>query len=124
MTLWFTVLTIVIACLGLYGLAAHSVQQKVKELGVRKVMGASSLNLMKLLSKDFIRLLTIAFIISAPVAYFIMDGWLDEFAYHIEIGPFTFLITLVFMIAVAMISVGYRTYRAAVSNPVDSLRMD
>lgn len=124
MTLWFTILTIVIACLGLYGLAAHSVQQKVKELGVRKVMGASSLNLMKLLSKDFIRLLAIAFIISAPLAYFIMDGWLDEFAYHIEISPVTFLITLMFMIAVAMISVGYRTYRAAVSNPIDSLRME
>ncbi|MCE7993487.1 MAG: FtsX-like permease family protein [Roseivirga sp.] len=123
-TLCFTVLTIVIACLGLYGLAAHSVQQKVKELGVRKVMGASALNLMKLLSKDFLKLLIIAFVIAAPLAYCMMDGWLGDFAYHIEIGPLTFIITLGLMISAAMISVGYRTWRAAISNPVDSLRME
>lgn len=124
LTLWFTMLTIVIACLGLYGLAAHSVQQKVKELGVRKVMGASSRNLIRLLSKDFMRLIILAFLIAAPLAYFMMDGWLSEFAYHIEIGPSTFLLTLAFMLGVAMLSVGYRTYRAAVGNPVDSLRME
>lgn len=124
LTLWFTVLTIVIACLGLYGLAAHSVQQKVKELGVRKVMGASSGNLVRLLSEGFIKLIFVAFVIAAPVAWLIMDGWLNAFAYHIEIGPMTFLLTLAFMLGVAMISVGYRTYRAAVSNPVDSLRTE
>lgn len=124
MTFWFTLLTVLIACLGLYGLAAHSVQQKVKELGVRKVMGASSFNLMKLLSKEFVSLLLIAFIIAAPLAYFAMDSWLNDFAYHIEISPFTFLLTLIFMMLIAMISVGYRTYKAAVNNPVDSLRME
>lgn len=124
LTLWFTVLTIVIACLGLYGLAAHSVQQKVKELGVRKVMGASSRNLVRLLSEGFMKLILAAFIIATPLAYFIMDNWLNAFAYHIEIGPMTFLLTLGFMLVVAMVSVGYRTYRAAVSNPVDSLRVE
>lgn len=124
LSVWFSILTIIIACLGLYGLAAHRVQQKVKELGVRKVMGASSMNLVKLLSKDFIMLLLIAFVIAGPVAYRTMQNWLDGFAYHVEINALTFVVTLAFMLIVALISVGYRTYRAAVSNPVDALRTE
>lgn len=119
---WFTGLAILIACLGLYGLAAHKVQYRIKEVGVRKVLGASVPNLLGLLSKDFAMLLLIAFFIAAPVAYFVMDGWLNDFAYHIDISLVTFLIALVLIVVVAGLTVGYRTYSAAVRNPVDSLR--
>ncbi len=119
---WFTLITILIACLGLYGLAAHKVQQRVKEVGVRKVLGASALQIIRLLSKDFIGLMLIAFTISAPITYYLMDEWLNEFAYHITMGAFTFVTALILMILVSGISVGYRTYKAAISNPVDALR--
>lgn len=119
---WFTGLAILIACLGLYGLAAHKVQHRIKEVGVRKVLGASVPNLLGLLSKDFAMLLMIAFLVAAPVAYFVMDGWLNDFAYHIDISLITFLIALVLIVVVAGLTVGYRTYSAAVRNPVESLR--
>ncbi len=119
---WFTVLAIIIACLGLYGLATHKVQQRVKEVGVRKVLGASVLHIIRLLSKDFAGLLLIAFAISAPLSAYIMNGWLNEFAYHISIGLATFITALVLMILITGLSVGYRTYRAALGNPVDALR--
>jgi putative ABC transport system permease protein len=124
LTLWFTFLAILIAALGLYGLVAHSVEQKIKELGVRKIMGASVLNLIQLLSKEFAGLLLIAFVLATPLAYFMMNNWLNDFAYHITISPVVFILAFVLMLAVAAISVGYRTYRAAVSNPVDSLRVE
>lgn len=119
---WFTLLTILVACLGLYGLASHKVQQRIKEVGVRKVLGASVTRILVLLSKDFALLLLIAFLIAAPASYYIMNGWLNGFAYHITIGAFTMLITLGMMTLVAGLTVGYRTYRAAVRNPIDALR--
>lgn len=119
---WFTALAILIACLGLYGLATHKVQQRVKEVGVRKVLGASVLHIIRLLSEDFLKLLLIAFAISAPVSYYIMNNWLTEFAYHVSIGALTFVAALLMMIVISGLSVGYRTYRAAISNPVDALR--
>lgn len=119
---WFTVLAIVIACLGLYGLAAHKVQHRIKEVGVRKVLGASVLRILILLSRDFALLLIVAFAIAAPVAYYVMDNWLNGFAYHTDISLITFIVALIMMILVAGLTVGYRTYRAAVRNPVESLR--
>ena len=119
---WFTVLAIVVACLGLYGLAAHKVQHRIKEVGVRKVLGASVSRILVLLSRDFMMLLILAFVIAAPVAYYVMEGWLNGFAYHTEINLVTFAIAFVVMILVAGLTVGYRTYRAAVRNPVKSLR--
>ena len=119
---WFTGLAVLIACLGLYGLAAHKVQHRIKEVGVRKVLGASVFRILTLLSKDFALLLLVAFSIAAPVAYFVMDGWLDDFAFHIEINLLTFLLALVLMVLVAGLTVGYRTFKAAVRNPVEALR--
>lgn len=119
---WFTLLTIVVACLGLYGLAAHKVQKRVKEVGVRKVLGASVSRILLLLTKEFVMLLTIAFIIAAPIAYYIMQSWLEGFVFHISINALTFLGPLFIMLLVAGLTVGYRTYRAAVCNPVESLR--
>jgi len=119
---WFTGLTILVACLGLYGLASHKVQQRIKEVGIRKVLGASVFRILALLSKDFVKLLFISFLIAAPAAYYIMNGWLDGFAFHISIGFFTIIVTLGMMILVAGLTVGYRTYRAAVRNPIEALR--
>ncbi len=119
---WITILTIIIACLGLYGLATHKVEHKAKELGVRKILGAATAQILGLLAKDFMKLLLIAFLVAGPLAYYFMNQWLNDFAYHISIGPSTFVITLLLMIAIAALTIGYRTYRAAVSNPVDALR--
>ncbi len=119
---WFTGLAILIACLGLYGLAAHKVQHKIKEAGVRKVLGASVARILFLLTKEFGLLLTISFLIAAPIAYFVMNNWLEGFAFHISINLFTFLVALILMLVVAALTVGYRTYRAAIRNPVEALR--
>ena len=119
---WFTGLAILIACLGLYGLAAHKVQHRIKEVGVRKVLGASVAKILVLLSRDFVVLLLVAFVVAAPVAYFVMDGWLNDFAYHVEINFLTFVLALLMMILVAGLTVGYRTWSAAVRNPVEALR--
>ena len=119
---WFTGLAILIACLGLYGLAVHKVQHRIKEVGVRKVLGASVSKILLLLTRDFGLLLILSFLIAAPVAYVIMNQWLDGFAYHTTINLFTFIVALLLMLFVAGVTVGYRTYRAAVRNPVDALR--
>jgi len=119
---WITLLAIIIACLGLYGLASHRVEQMVKELGIRKVMGASTRHLVSLLSRDFVSLLGIAFLVAGPIAYYFMSQWLNAFAYHTTIDVITFLVALVLMIAVAGIAVGYRTYIAAIGNPIDALK--
>ena len=118
----FTGLTILIACLGMYGLAAFTAEQRIKEVGIRKVLGAKVYTLILMLSKDFTMLVIISFIISAPVAYYIMQQWLGDFAYHINIGLSTFLSTLVVMLLVSWFTVGYRTYKVAISDPVNALK--
>ena len=119
---FFTIITIIIACLGLYGLATFTAEQRVKEVGIRKVMGAPVYQLIYMLSKDFTIPVFLSFLISVPVAYYLMNNWLNNFAYHIEIGLFHFLITLVLMILVAWLTISFRTFRVAVLNPVNSLR--
>jgi len=122
MARWFTFITIIIACLGLYGLAAFTAEQRIKEVGIRKVLGAPIFHLVYLLSRDFTWLVLISFLISTPISYFSMKGWLNDFAYHINIGVVTFLVTLIVMLLVAWVTVSYRTFRVANSNPVNSLR--
>jgi putative ABC transport system permease protein len=119
---FFTIITIIIACLGLYGLATFTAEQRVKEVGIRKVMGAPVYQLVYMLSKDFTYPVFFSFLISVPIAYYLMNSWLNGFAYHIEIGLFHFLVTLVIMILVAWITISFRTFRVASINPVDSLR--
>ncbi|OEJ99881.1 ABC transporter permease [Roseivirga misakiensis] len=121
---WITLLAISIACLGLYGLASHRVEQMVKELGVRKVMGATTNNLLSLLSRDFLKLLGISFLVAGPVAYYVMNLWLDGFAYHTQFGVTSFILALVLIGIVAIVAIGYRTYTAAVGNPVEALRQE
>ncbi|MBA4849336.1 ABC transporter permease [Emticicia sp. BO119] len=120
----FTGLTIFIACLGLFGLAAYTAQQRTKEIGIRKVLGAPVLSVVQLLTKDFIRLLLIAFIIGAPIGWYIMEQWLQDYNYRIIIGIGIFIITLVSAILIVLISVSFQAIKAALINPVKSLKSE
>lgn len=118
----FAGLAIFIACLGLFGLASFTSQQRKKEIGVRKVLGASVANVVKLLNIDFIKLVIMGFVVAVPVAWYIMDRWLADFAYRIDIGTGVFLLAGLAALFIAMVTVSGQSIKAAVSNPVDSLR--
>lgn len=120
----FTVLAVLIACLGLFGLALFSVQQRRKEVGVRKVLGANMVSIVATLSKDFVKLVSIAIIIACPLAYYFMKGWLVNFAYRVDISIWIYLLAGAIAIFIALITIGYQTMRAAVANPVKSLRSE
>ncbi|MCH8962268.1 MAG: ABC transporter permease, partial [Bacteroidetes bacterium] len=114
-------LAIVIACLGLFGLAAFSAEQRTKEIGIRKVLGASVGGIVVLLSKDFVRLVALAFVVAAPVAYLAMTRWLDDFAYRVDISWRLFLIAGSLALAIALLTVSFQAIRAALANPVEAL---
>ena len=118
----FTGLAIAVACLGLLGLATFMAEQRTNEIGIRKVMGASVSHLILLLSKDFIKLVIIAFGISIPVAYLVMQKWLEGFAFRTDISPWVFLLSGIGALLIAWLTVSYQSIKAALTNPVDSLR--
>ena len=118
----FAGLAIFIACLGLFGLAYFTSQQRKKEIGVRKVLGASVGNVIKLLSLDFIKLVVIGFLIAVPMAWYMMNKWLADFTYRIEIGAGVFLLAGLAALLIALLTVSGQSIKAALSNPVDSLR--
>ena len=120
----FTVFAIFIACLGLFGLAAFMVIQRTKEVGVRKVLGASVAQVTFLLSKDFAKLVLISVVIAAPIAWWIMDKWLTAFAYRTPISWWVFGITACITLSVALITISVQAIKAAVANPVKSLRTE
>ena len=120
----FTFLTIFIAALGLLALASFTAEQRTKEIGVRKVLGASLKNIILMLSSEFVKLILIAFVIGGVLAYFAMDAWLRQFAYHIDIGPLTFLVCGLLILGITWLTIGYQAVKAALSNPVDSLRYE
>ncbi len=117
-------LAILIACMGLFGMAAITMEKKVKEIGIRKILGASVGQIMVHLSKNFTLLLLLAFIIFAPVTFVLMKGWLENFAYRIDISPLTFLLGGILAIVVAFLTISYHTLRSARANPIDSLRYE
>ncbi|MBD3275197.1 MAG: FtsX-like permease family protein [Candidatus Marinimicrobia bacterium] len=121
---YFTLLTIFIAALGALGLAAYSAEQRTKEIGIRKALGATVSHIIFLLSKDFSRLVFIAFLIASPVAYLVMHRWLQDFAYRTEIGVSIFLLAGVLAFGIILVSVGWQSIRAATSNPTNSLRYE
>ncbi|MGB1242144.1 MAG: ABC transporter permease [Chitinophagales bacterium] len=120
----FAFIAIFIACLGLIGLVSFMAAQKTKEIGVRKVLGASVGNIVLLFSKEFTKLVVIAFFIATPLAYYGMSQWLQSFAYSIDMGVSIFLIAIAFSLVVAWLSVGYQAVSAAVANPVKALRAE
>ena len=117
-------LSIFIACLGLFGLASFTIQKRVKELGIRKVLGASEWKLFMLLSGSFTRQILLAFIIASPIAYWIMNNWLQNFEYRVRVGVDVFLLSGLGVLFIAIVTVSYRALRAANSNPVNSLRSE
>lgn len=120
----FTFLTIFIACLGLFGLAAYTAQQRTKEVGIRKVLGAPVGSIVQLLTKDFIKLLLIAFAIGAPIGWYAMEQWLQDYSYRIKIGAGVFILTLVSSVVIVLISIGFQAIKAALMNPVKSLKSE
>lgn len=122
--IWVALSTIFIACLGLFGLATYSAEQRVKEIGVRKVLGASVIHLASLLSKDFLKLVLIANGIAFPIAWWGANKWLQEYAYHIDVQWWVFGVAGVSAILIAAVTVSYQAVKAAISNPIKSLRTE
>jgi len=120
----FAILAIFISCLGLYGLSAFMAQQRTKEIGVRKVLGASVYNIVYLLSTGFTKLILLATVIAIPLAWFAINGWLQGFAYHVDLSWMVFVFASMSALLIAWLTVGYESVKAAVSNPVKSLRTE
>lgn len=120
----FTIIAIVISCLGLYGLSIYMAERRVKEIGIRKVLGASVSGIVSMLSLDFIRLVAIAFVLAVPVGYYAMSRWLENFAYKIELGISVFVLSGLAAFAIAWFTIGFEAFKAAMGNPVDSLRSE
>jgi putative ABC transport system permease protein len=121
---YFTVIAILISCLGLFGLATFSAEQRIKEIGVRKVLGASIAGIVTLLSKDFLKLIAISIIIASPIAWWVMSKWLRDFAYRTNISWTVFVITTLSALLIALITISFQAIRAAIANPVKSLRTE
>ena len=118
----FATIAILLACLGLFGLASFVARQKIKEIGIRKTMGASSLNILKLLNKDFVRLVVVAISITIPVTYLFIDNWLAGFSYKTSIGAGVFIVAAIISLVIALGTVSFQTIKAASTNPADLLR--
>jgi ABC-type antimicrobial peptide transport system permease subunit len=121
---YFACLTILISCLGLFGLAAFDTERRTKEIGIRKVLGANIKSLVALLSKDFLKLVAIAIILASPIAYYFMDRWLQDFAYRVNISWWIFIVAGMMALLIALITVSFQAIKAAVTNPVKSLRTE
>ncbi len=119
---YFTILALLIACLGLLGLAAFTAQQRTKEIGVRKVLGASLPDILVLLSKDYVRMVLIAFLVAVPIAYVIISRWLEGYAHQVTLGVGTFLMAGAVVLVISWLTVSYQSMRAAIADPVKSLR--
>lgn len=121
---YFAGLSIFISCLGLFGLATFYAQQKEKEIGIRKVLGASNFHLIQLLSKQFLLLVFAGLMVGVPIAIYLLGGWLNKFAYKVNLEVWMFAIPILFTLLIATITIGFQSIRATISNPIDSLRID
>ena len=120
----FAGIAIVLACLGLFGLSAYSVQQRAKEISIRKILGASLLSIVSLLSMNFTRLVLISIFIALPVAYLFVRNWLQEFAYQIDVTWWIFALPGLLAVAIAVLTVSIQSIKAAITNPVKNLRSE
>jgi putative ABC transport system permease protein len=117
-------MTILIACMGLFGLATYAAEQRIREIGIRKVLGASVSGIVSMLSKDFIKLVLIASVLAIPVAWWMMNSWLSDFAYRTKIYWWVFVVAGALALFVALFTVGLKALKAAIANPVKSLRTE
>jgi putative ABC transport system permease protein len=120
----FTGLGIIISCLGLVGLSSYTAVQRTKEIGIRKALGASLLNIITLLSSDFMKLVTVAIVLSVPVAYFSMDSWLSHYPYRIALHWFLFLIPMLLVFVIAAFTVSFQVLKTARVNPANTLKYE
>lgn len=120
----FATLAILLACLGLFGLASHAIVQRTKEIGIRKVLGATTAGIVGLLSKDFLKLVVVALVIASPLAWYAMDNWLADFTYRIDIQWWVFAAAGIVALTVAFLTVSFQSIKAALTNPVKSLRSE
>ncbi|OGU54592.1 MAG: hypothetical protein A2V66_02380 [Ignavibacteria bacterium RBG_13_36_8] len=121
---YFSIMAVVIACLGLFGLALFSAEQRTKEIGIRKVLGASISKVIFILCKEFVILIMVANIIAWPIAYLVMKGWLEEFAYRLDLSFLFFILAGILSLVIALLTVSYQAIKVAVANPVNSLRYE
>lgn len=120
----FAFIAILIGCIGLFGLISYTTSQRSKEVGIRKVLGASVPSIVGLFAREFALMVVIGFAVSAPLAYFVMGKWLENYPYRIDLGAGLFVIAFAVSLTIALVTVGFKTYQAAVANPVDSIRSD
>jgi putative ABC transport system permease protein len=120
----FTVLAVIIACLGLFALSAYMAEQRSKEIGIRKVLGATVSQVTGLLSKDFVKLVLVAIVIASPLAWWMMHKWLQDFAYRVDVSGWLLAAAGGMVIGIAMLTISLQAIRAAMANPVDSLRAE
>jgi putative ABC transport system permease protein len=120
----FSILAVIIACLGLFSLSSFTAQRRTKEIGIRKVLGASEASIVGLLSKDFLKLVAIGFVIAVPIGWYGMHRWLQNFAYKINMSWWIFLLAGGIALVIALATVSWQSVRAALANPVDSLRSE
>ncbi len=120
----FSSLAILIACLGLFGLVAYAAEQRTREIGIRKVLGAGMATIVRMLSKDFIKLVLLAILIASPLAWLAMHKWLEGFAYRIDISLWIFIIASLIALLIALLTVSFQTIRSAMAKPVKSLKTE
>lgn len=120
----FAVIAILLSCLGLYGLASFMAVQRIREIGIRKVLGASVQHIVGLFSKEFVMLIGLAFLIAAPIAWYFMHQWLADYVYRIHIGWWIFVVSGAVAVLIAVLSVSFQAVRAALSNPVKTLKTE
>ena len=122
--LYFSILSLLIACLGLFGLISFAAVQRTKEIGIRKVLGATVNGITYLLSKDFLKLIGLAFLVASPIAWYVMHNWLQDFAYRTQLSPWMFAIAGLLVMVIAFMTVSFQAIKAAIANPVKSLRTE
>jgi ABC-type antimicrobial peptide transport system permease subunit len=120
----FSVISIIVSCLGLFGLATFATQRRIKEIGVRLVLGASAAGIVTMLAKDFVKLVVAALLVAFPVAWWAMNKWLDNYVYRIHISWWMFAFSGIMAVAIAFLTISYQSIKAALANPVQSLRSE
>ena len=121
---FFTILAILISTLGLFGLVSYTAEQKKKEIGIRKVLGASVNSVVQLLTKDFIKLVIMAFLIAVPISYLLIKRWLENYTYKVDIEWWTFLLAGCIALVITFLTVGFQSIKSANINPVESIRTE